>query len=101
MARLLEKTGKGRFRITQRGKETIASNPPSMNQRFLFQFPEYAEARGRAKTDAAVEPAEHPPAIEVANWRSESSTTALPPNCDQSSRPSIRSVSNKSSSISF
>jgi restriction system protein len=67
MARLLEKTGKGRFRITQRGKETMASNPPMINQRFLFQFPEYAEARGRTKTDVAVEPVEHTPAIEVAS----------------------------------
>ena len=56
MARLLEKTGKGRFRITQRGKEAMASNPSSINMQFLLQFPEYAEARSsRAKTDTPIE----------------------------------------------
>ena len=53
MAGLLEKTGKGRFRITQRGKEAMASNPSTINMRFLLQFPEYAEARSKAKTDTA------------------------------------------------
>jgi len=56
MARLLEKTGKGRFRITQRGKEAMASNPSTINMRFLLQFLEYAEARSsRAKTDTPIE----------------------------------------------
>src|SRR6266566_8666778 len=34
MAGLLEKTGKGRFRITQRGKEAMASNPSIVDTRF-------------------------------------------------------------------
>src|SRR5690242_13662072 len=51
MAGLLEKTGKGRFRITQRGKEALSSNPSTINMQFLLQFPEYAEARSRAKTE--------------------------------------------------
>ena len=55
MAGLLEKTGKGRFRITQRGKEAMASNPSAINMRFLLQFPEYAEARKRTKTDTQVD----------------------------------------------
>jgi restriction endonuclease Mrr len=55
MAGLLEKTGKGRFRITQRAKETMVPNPPTINMRFLLQFPEYAKARSRAKTDTPVE----------------------------------------------
>src|SRR6266516_259774 len=67
MAGLLEKTGKGRFRITQHGKEAMASNPPTINMRFLFQFPEYAEARNKAKTDTAVEPASHASTTEVAS----------------------------------
>jgi restriction system protein len=54
MAELLEKMGKGRFRITQRGKEVMASNPPAINMRFLLQFPEYAEARSRAKPDTPI-----------------------------------------------
>jgi restriction system protein len=67
MAGLLEKTGKGRFRITQRGKEAMASNPPTVNLRFLFQFPEYAKARNEAKTDTAAEPASHASTTEVAS----------------------------------
>jgi len=67
MAGLLEKTGKGSFRITQRGKDALSSNPAKINLRFLQQFPEYAEARSRAKTDTAVEPAAHASATEVAS----------------------------------
>jgi restriction system protein len=55
MAGLLEKTGRGRFRITQRGKEALSSNPSTINMQFLLQFPEYAEARSRAKTDTPVD----------------------------------------------
>jgi restriction system protein len=67
MAGLLEKTGKGRFRITQRGKDALSSNPPKINLRFLQQFPEYAEARSKSKTDTAAEPAAHPSASEAAS----------------------------------
>jgi len=65
MAGLLEKTGRGAFRITQRGKDALSSNPAQINLRFLQQFPEYAEARSKAKTDTAVEPASHASATEV------------------------------------
>jgi restriction system protein len=51
MARLLEKTGRGTFRITDRGKQVMASNPPGINLRFLHQFPEHGEARNKPKTD--------------------------------------------------
>ena len=67
MAGLLEKTGRGAFRITQRGKDALSSNPAQINLRFLQQFPEYAEARSKAKTDTAVEPAAHASATEVAS----------------------------------
>ena len=67
MAGLLEKTGRGAFRITQRGKEAMTSNPSTINMRFLFQFPEYEEARTKAKTDTAAEPAAHASATEVAS----------------------------------
>ena len=67
MAGLLEKTGRGAFRITQRGKDAMASNPSTINMRFLFQFPEYEEARTKPKTDTAVEPAAHASATEVAS----------------------------------
>jgi restriction system protein len=67
MAGLLEKTGRGAFRITQRGKDALASKPSSINMRYLFQFPQYAEARSKAKTDMPVEPTTHAPAGEVAS----------------------------------
>ncbi len=67
MAGLLEKTGRGAFRITQRGKDAIASNPSTINMRFLFQFPEYEEARTKPKTDTAVEPVADASATEVAS----------------------------------
>jgi restriction system protein len=65
MAGLLEKTGRGTFRIAQRGKEALSSNPTKINLRFLQQFPEYAEARSKAKTDTAVEPPSHASTTEV------------------------------------
>jgi restriction system protein len=45
MAGLLEKTGRGTFRITTRGREVLASKPAAINLRFLQQFPEYAQRR--------------------------------------------------------
>ena len=38
MAGLLEKTGRGAFRITQRGKEAMASNPSTINCDSFFSF---------------------------------------------------------------
>src|SRR5205823_766021 len=35
MAGLLEKTGKGRFRITERGKEILSTNPTVINMHLL------------------------------------------------------------------
>ena len=50
MAGLLEKTGKGRFRITERGKEAMGfESCQGSIMRFLLQFPEYAEARSRSR----------------------------------------------------
>jgi restriction system protein len=67
MAGLLESTGRGLFRITERGKEALASNPSTINLRFLLQFPEYAEARSKAKIDTGAEPAAHAVATQVAS----------------------------------
>ena len=67
MAGLLEKTGRGAFRITQRGNDALGSNPAKINLRFLQQFPEYAEARTKTRTETAVEPAAHASVIEVAS----------------------------------
>ena len=65
MAGLLEKTGKGRFRITQRGRDALSSNPVKINLRFLQQFPEYTEARSKPKIDTPAEPTAHASASEV------------------------------------
>src|SRR6266567_1479081 len=57
MAGLLEKTGKGRFRITERGKEILSTNPTVINMHLLQQFPEYAHARTKGKDAASVDSA--------------------------------------------
>jgi restriction system protein len=38
---LLERPGKGRFKITPRGLTVAQSNPPQLNNAFLERFPEY------------------------------------------------------------
>lgn len=38
---LLEKAGRGKFKIAQRGLDTLKSSPPRVDNRYLEQFPEY------------------------------------------------------------
>lgn len=52
-ASLLEATRRGYFRITQRGNEVLAKNPPSINVKFLEQFPEFIEFRTRHRERGA------------------------------------------------
>jgi len=58
-AGLLEPTRRGYFRITQRGRDVLAKNPPDINVKFLEQFPEFIEfrtkRREREETTEAVE----------------------------------------------
>jgi restriction system protein len=54
MAGLLENSGRGVFRITARGQQALASNPPAINLRFLQQFPEYLEARNKRRPDTPI-----------------------------------------------
>ena len=49
-AGLLERSGRGRFRISQRGVEVLNQNPANINTRFLRQFPEFLEFQ--RKTDS-------------------------------------------------
>jgi restriction system protein len=42
-ALMLESAGRGRFRITERGTETLASNPTKIDMKLLGQYPEYLE----------------------------------------------------------
>jgi len=44
-ARLLDSTRRGFFKITPRGRETLAKNPSKINVKFLEQFPEFVEFR--------------------------------------------------------
>jgi restriction system protein len=44
-AGLLESTGRGRFRITQRGIDVLNGNPSEIDIGFLSQFPEFIEFR--------------------------------------------------------
>jgi restriction system protein len=44
-AGLLEPTGRGRFRITDRGKQVLKSPPDKIDLKFLMQFPEFVEFR--------------------------------------------------------
>ena len=38
---LMENTGRGTFRITERGQNVLKSNPQRIDMRFLKQFPDY------------------------------------------------------------
>lgn len=45
MAGLLETPKRGIYKITERGLETVRKNPPSINLKYLHQFPEYVAFR--------------------------------------------------------
>lgn len=47
-AGLLESTGRGKFRITQRGLEVLKDNPPYINNDLLKQFSEFLEFQSRS-----------------------------------------------------
>jgi restriction system protein len=47
-AALLESTGRGKFRITQRGLEVLERNPAYINVKYLDQFPEFREFKSRS-----------------------------------------------------
>ena len=45
-ALLLDSTGRGRFRITERGKLVLAKDPKRIDIPYLMQFPEFKASRG-------------------------------------------------------
>ncbi len=60
-AGLLESTGRGRFRITDRGIDVLNSNPPEIDIRLLSQFPEFIEFRRLSRSgNRTVEESEGP-----------------------------------------
>lgn len=48
---LLEKTGRGKFIITARGREVLSSKPAKINSSFLDQFPEYQAFKTKKNKD--------------------------------------------------
>lgn len=50
-AKLLDKTARGRFRISERGREVLASNPLKIDNNFLSRFDEFLEFKRRKKPD--------------------------------------------------
>jgi restriction system protein len=50
-AGLLDSTGRGKFRVTERGLEVLRSRPEYINVRFLRQFPEFLEFQSRTTKD--------------------------------------------------
>lgn len=47
---LLEMTRRSHYKITQRGKEVLSSNPARIDMKYLEQFPEYIEFRDKEGT---------------------------------------------------
>jgi restriction system protein len=50
-AHLLESTGRGTFRITNRGLEVLKNRPAKIDLRFLNQFPEFVEFRNLSRQE--------------------------------------------------
>jgi restriction system protein len=48
-AALVESTGRGKFRITERGLEVLKSNPASIDIKFLMQFTEFVDFRNLSR----------------------------------------------------
>jgi len=46
-AGLLESAGRARFKITQRGRDLLATNPPAITNQVLERYPEFREFRER------------------------------------------------------
>jgi restriction system protein len=49
---LLERTGRGRFKITAKGTEILQRNPARIDNRFLDQFPEFKEFKKKRAAEA-------------------------------------------------
>jgi len=50
-AGLIESPKRGVFRITPRGREVLASNPPAIDAKYLERFPEYLAFKALSKVD--------------------------------------------------
>lgn len=75
-AKLLESAGRGRIRITSRGREVLGRSPSRIDIRFLEQFPEFVEFKTRTRTQETspaqtpeVEPRETPEELLEASFQ--------------------------------
>lgn len=59
-AGLLESPRRGVFRITERGRQVLAQNPPRIDITYLDQFEEFRSFRARRREDAPEAPAVQP-----------------------------------------
>lgn len=53
---LLQRTGRGRFRITERGRQVLAEQPARIDLKFLERFPEYREFKAKGKPPSGPAP---------------------------------------------
>lgn len=53
-AGLLESTGRGSFRITDRGRALLRQRPSRIDVKFLKQFPEFLEFKNRRRSDRSM-----------------------------------------------
>ncbi len=56
-AKLLDSTGRGRFKITPRGLDLLKSKPKRIDLKVLSQYPEFQEFRSRSSSDEPTSPA--------------------------------------------
>jgi len=56
MAGLIENTKRGYFKITDSGRQSVASNPSEINIKYLRQYPEYLENIGKSKDTTTIGP---------------------------------------------
>ena len=76
-ALLLEPVGRGRFRITQRGLDLLATNPKRVDNRTLKQYDEFQSFHQAAGRDTKGSGDEQLPTIETPEERLEASYQAL------------------------
>lgn len=50
---LIEKVSRGKFKISARGLDTLGTNPPSIDNKFLRRFPEYQAFKAKKIKDSA------------------------------------------------
>jgi restriction system protein len=53
-ALLIDSTGRGKFKITQRGLEVLAQNPPAIDINYLLRFQEFQEFRRRGRSETKI-----------------------------------------------